>query len=101
MPHLPGPLACKPQDGAAGDRGPWSTPIPPARRAEGPVARRATQSAPSRAPLPPGDSLWSERSERQGGARGGGSRGEGRGGGSGGQGLLPGGPDLPGDFRTS
>ena len=56
------------------------------------VARRATRDRPpSRAPIPPGDTLWSEQSERQGGARGRGSRGKGRGGGSGGQGLLPGG----------
>ncbi len=62
---------------------------PPCPEGRGwPVARRATRDRPpSRAPLPPGDTLWSERSERQGGARGRGSRGKGRGGGSGGQGL--------------
>ena len=93
----PAPSAGPPGLQAAGRRsrrpGPVVDAEPPCPKGRGgPVARRATQSAPSRAPLPPGDSLWSERSERQGGARGGGSRGEGRGGGSGGQGLLPGGP---------
>ena len=77
MPHLPGPLVCKPQDGAAGDRGPWSTPIPPARRAEGPVARRATQIGPEQSAPPPWGYLMERAQRATGGCQGWGVQGGG------------------------
>ena len=92
---------------AAGRRsrrpGPVVDAAPPCPKGRGAGGREGPlRSAPSRAPLPPGDSLWSERSERQGGAGGGGSRGEGAAGGAAAKACWPEGPasDSKRDART-
>ena len=96
-PRQPGPSHCMLQApgvvsgagrgrGATGARGRAPYPLgEPAVAVFGHSDRRR-----ARASFPPGDSLFSERSERQGGAQDGGSRGEGRGGGKGGLGVQDG-----------